>query len=228
MTVDRRLLALLVTSAMLTTGIQPFAATDEAIESSRISAAIERKESVSAGAAPARGVAIRVTLEDRALTDDIFVRLSRRHTGLSEDERFRLAQSIVSEARAQDLDPDLVIAVIEVESAGYPLAVSHVGALGLMQLLPSTAEELAGRLGIEWMGDDTLFDPFVNIKLGTAYLRYLADRYGDDVNLALAAYNWGPGRIDRRIRSGSTIPSRYIQQVMRFYDPSAALGSRRS
>jgi soluble lytic murein transglycosylase len=127
----------------------------------------------------------------------------------------------------QKLDPRLVIAVIEVESAGYPLAVSHVGAMGLMQLLPSTAEEVAQKLEIEWMGDDTLFDPVVNVKLGTAYLRELADRY-DDVNLALAAYNWGPGRIDRRIRRGAAIPSKYIEQVMNAYKRQATPASRRS
>jgi soluble lytic murein transglycosylase len=141
----------------------------------------------------------------------------------------RLARTIVREARAQDLEPDLVLAVIEVESAGYHLAVSHVGAMGLMQLLPSTAKELAGKLGLDWHGDDTLFDPTINIKLGTAYLRELTDRYGN-VTIALAAYNWGPGRIDRRLRRGATVPSRYIEQVMRAYDrhPGARAGSRPS
>lgn len=142
-------------------------------------------------------------------------------------ERLALARTVVREARAQNLEPDLVIAVIEVESAGYHLAVSHVGAMGLMQLLPSTAKELALKHGIAWHGDDTLFDPTTNVKLGTAYLRQLADRYGD-VSIALAAYNWGPGRIDRRLRRGATVPSRYIEQVMQAYDRSDRSLSRRS
>jgi soluble lytic murein transglycosylase len=96
-----------------------------------------------------------------------------------------------------------------------------------MQLLPSTAEEVAEKIDIEWKGDDTLFDPIINVKLGTAYLRELANRY-DDVNVALAAYNWGPGRIDRRIRRGATIPSKYIEQVMHAYDRQSSLASRQS
>jgi soluble lytic murein transglycosylase-like protein len=165
--------------------------------------------------------------EDDAIARQILARLSARHTALPARERLALARTVVREARAHNLEPDLVIAVIEVESAGYHLAVSHVGAMGLMQLLPSTAEELAGKHGIAWHGDDTLFDPTTNVKLGTAYLRQLADRYGD-VSIALAAYNWGPGRIDRRLRRGATVPSRYIEQVMQAYDRSNRSLSRRS
>ena len=158
--------------------------------------------------------------KDRVLIDQILERLSIRHTALSERERLALVKVIIDEARANDLDPGLVVAVIEVESAGYHLAVSHVGAMGLMQLLPSTGRELAMRLGIHWKGPDTLFDPIINVRLGTAYLRQLADQFGD-VNIALAAYNWGPGRINRRIRRGATVPSLYIEQVMEAIDRNA-------
>ena len=140
-----------------------------------------------------------------------------RHTALPERERIALVRTILREARANDLDPDVVVAVIEVESAGYHLAVSHVGAMGLMQLLPTTGKEIALRMGIEWNGPDTLFDPTTNIRLGTAYLSQLMNRYGS-LNTALAAYNWGLGRIDRRLRRGRGIPSRYIEQVMRAID----------
>ncbi len=158
----------------------------------------------------------------------ILDRFAMRHTALAERERTRVARVIVEEARAHDLAPDLVMAVIEVESAGYHLAESHVGALGLMQLLPSTGRELAGKLGIEWKGPDTLFDPVINVRLGTAYLRELADRYDGDVNTALAAYNWGPGRIDRRIRRGATVPRLYIEQVRRAVDRYALVTPRES
>jgi soluble lytic murein transglycosylase-like protein len=144
----------------------------------------------------------------------IMQRFSVRHTALPERERIALAHTIVREAKVQNLDPRLVMAVIEVESAGDHRAESHVGALGLMQLLPSTGKELAGKMGIPCKGDDTLFDPTINIQLGTAYLRELKDRYDGNVSTALAAYNWGPGRIDRRIRRGAIIPSKYIEQVM--------------
>jgi soluble lytic murein transglycosylase-like protein len=164
---------------------------------------------------------------DAELIAKILDRLSARHTALPERERVALAETILSQARLQGLDPNLVLSVIEIESAGYHLAVSQVGAMGLMQLLPSTGEELAEKMEIEWKGPDTLFDPTINVKLGTAYLRELQDRYGD-VGLALAAYNWGPGRIDRRIRRGADVPSIYTKKVMRVFDRHATPTSSRS
>jgi len=147
----------------------------------------------------------------------ILADLRSRHTALADHELVHLAHTIVTESRRHGFDPALVMAVIQVESGGYHLAVSHVGALGLMQLMPKTGEELARRLDLPWRGPETLFDPVLNVKLGVTYLRELADRY-DHVPTALAAYNWGPGRIDRRLRRGAAVPSRYIEQVMKFYD----------
>jgi soluble lytic murein transglycosylase len=150
----------------------------------------------------------------------VLAQLQLRHTALADHELMKLAETIVEESLRHGLDPALVMAVIRVESAGHHLAVSPVGALGLMQILPSTGEELAARLGIDWRGPDTLFDPVVNVKIGTAYLRELSDRYRH-VPTALAAYNWGPGRIDRRLRRGDGVPSRYVEQVLNAYDVDA-------
>ena len=169
-----------------------------------------------------------IDVANNEIVQRILDRFAVRHTALPARERKILAQTIVREAHALRLEPELVMAVIEVESAGYHLAQSHVGALGLMQILPATGKELAGKLGIEWMGDHTLFDPIINVRLGTAYLRELADRYDGNVEIALAAYNWGPGRIDRRLRRGATVPSGYIQQVMRAVDRYADTGPTRS
>jgi soluble lytic murein transglycosylase-like protein len=84
-----------------------------------------------------------------------------------------------------DLDPDLVRAVIQAESSGDPQAVSPRGATGLMQLMPATASEF---------GSPELLDPEQNIATGTRYLRSLLDRY-DSVEVALWAYNAGPGAV---------------------------------
>ncbi len=162
-----------------------------------------------------------------AQRSDILAMLRDRHTVLSDRELVALASTIVEESTRHDLDPGLVMAVIKVESGGHHLAVSPVGAMGLMQLLPSTAEEVAGKHEIEWRGAVSLFDPFLNVKLGTAYLRELTDRYGD-VTTALAAYNWGPGRIDRRLRRGDAVPSRYVRLVMKAYDAAEGTTARRS
>ena len=154
----------------------------------------------------------------------VHVRLSQRSRGLSEGEIRELAEVIVSAARRHEVPPELVLAVIEVESAYDPYAVSQVGAMGLMQLLPSTAAEMAQRLGMHWQGSAMLFDPTANVQLGVAYLDQLLDRYAS-VRVALAAYNWGPGRIDRRLREGDSLPVIYTDRVLATYSVRRAARS---
>jgi soluble lytic murein transglycosylase len=158
--------------------------------------------------------------EEAVATDDverIVQHLSERHTGLSRREIRSVARTIVEECESHGVDLHIVLGVIHVESAGYHRAVSPVGAIGLMQIMPATGEQLAREHGVEWYGPATLFDPIVNVRLGIAYLHELSDRY-DHMPTALAAYNWGPGSIDRRIRRGARMPKIYVEQVRRAVD----------
>jgi soluble lytic murein transglycosylase-like protein len=98
------------------------------------------------------------------------------------------------QARRHDLSPDLVRAVIQVESAWNPRATSVKGAMGLMQLMPETAAQY---------GVDDPYDPHQNVRAGVAYLRTLIDRFDGRTELALAAYNAGPGAVERY---GRTVP----------------------
>jgi peptidoglycan lytic transglycosylase len=104
-------------------------------------------------------------------------------------------------ARQYDLDAALLAAVIYRESKFDPDARSSSGALGLMQLLPDTAEGIAQLTGGSRFEVDDLFDPEINVRYGSFYLRRLLRKY-DDERLALAAYNAGQANVDEWIASG--------------------------
>ena len=142
--------------------------------------------------------------------------LEERRSGLSEAEITAVATTIVREAKIHNIDPNLVLAVIHIESRGNTFALSPVGAMGMMQIMPPTGEELATKLDIPWRGAQTLFDPQVNVRMGVAYLKQLESRYGS-MKTALAAYNWGPGRIDSKIRRGVAVPASYSGSVLATY-----------
>lgn len=105
---------------------------------------------------------------------------------------------ITAQARVNSLDPYFVAAVINVESRFREDAVSEAGAVGLMQIKPSTASSIARHLGIPGkMTTAALSVPDTNIRVGTRYLAYLMQRYDRDERLALAAYNAGLTNADR-------------------------------
>nr|WP_238432215.1 MULTISPECIES: transglycosylase SLT domain-containing protein [Aeromonas] len=100
-------------------------------------------------------------------------------------------------AQERTMNTSLLYAISRQESALYPLAQSPVGARGLMQLMPTTAKETASKLGVPYRNEQQLFDPAMNIRLGSAYLKRLLDVYDGNRILAAAAYNAGPGRVKR-------------------------------
>jgi hypothetical protein len=140
------------------------------------------------------------------LEDHLFGRMPGLDPALHED----LARAILDEAEAARLDPLLVLAVIEVESGYDPSAVSHAGALGLMQLLPGTMRREAAGLGMD--GSDPQ-DPIANVRAGVRYLRRCLDSYPDR-DVALMAYNAGPNRLYAWIQAG-TVPLEVVGYAKR-------------
>ena len=98
-------------------------------------------------------------------------------------------------AKAYDLPPHLVYAVVRTESNFDSNAQSAAGAIGLMQLMPSTFRWITDDVLRERLDDGMIYDPETNVRYGCLYLRRLYDRYGE-WSAALAAYNAGPGRVD--------------------------------
>lgn len=118
---------------------------------------------------------------ERIEPEEVFGQSAQRQADVPYSAQIRNA------AGTYGLDPALVASVIAAESNFNPRAVSKKSALGLMQLRPETAAQMAVR---------NAFDPVQNIDGGTRYLKQLLDRYGQDLTLALAAYNAGPKRVD--------------------------------
>jgi soluble lytic murein transglycosylase-like protein len=117
---------------------------------------------------------------------------------------------IENAATAASVEPNLLRAVIVVESGFNSRAVSKRGAMGLMQLMPATAT----RFGVS-----NPYDPLQNVHAGARYLKFLIDRFGQDVSLALAAYNAGEDAVDR---NGGQIPPfsetmAYVPRVLKIY-----------
>jgi soluble lytic murein transglycosylase-like protein len=130
----------------------------------------------------------------------------------------RFASLIEREAKRHGLDPALVRAVVAVESAYEPAAISPKGAVGLMQVIPATAERYGIAADRRGSVEQKLKDPATNVRIGTRYLSDLIERFGQDLRLALAAYNAGEGAVERYDRQVPPFPEtqQYVVLVEQF------------
>lgn len=116
-------------------------------------------------------------------------------------------RQIAANAREHGVDPALVYSLVRSESLFVPDARSGAGALGLMQLMPGTGREVARRIGMQLPDNAALLDPDTNVRLGSAYLGSVLDRFGQHEVLATAAYNAGPHRVQRWLPRDSALPA---------------------
>jgi soluble lytic murein transglycosylase-like protein len=160
-------------------------------------------------------IATQSWLEDAPqVKGDVFVEEMKRinHAIRAEffSDKIPYGDLIYAKSIKYDVDPALVAAVIEQESRFKPRARSHVGARGLMQLMPRT-----GR----WMGARDLYDPEQNVDAGVKYIKYLNKRFNGDLKKIIAAYNGGEGNV---MRYRGVPPFRetrqYVKKVMKNYD----------
>ena len=128
-----------------------------------------------------------------------------------------IAKEIVELSVAEKIDPIYVTSIIATESRFASDAQSYAGARGLMQLIPSTARQVAKEERRRLLLDEHLNDPKTNIRLGISYLKQLEERYRGNRYLALAAYNWGPGNVDKSKGGAKRIPgsvSKYSTSIL--------------
>jgi soluble lytic murein transglycosylase-like protein len=142
-----------------------------------------------------------------------------------------VARAVAKAEQEHGLPALLVLALIEQESQFRPKARGPGGSLGLMQLMPTAARTVAAEHDIPWQGTHTLHDPVKNVHLGVLYLAKMRDLFGS-VDLAMAAYNIGPGAVQRRLARGKSCKGPYVRGVLQRYqslrlvfgDPTTAIG----
>ena len=137
-------------------------------------------------------------------------RLATARYALEYGVSLQLASDIERAAVAEGIDPELAFRLVRVESEFKERAISPVGALGLTQLMPATAESL--QPGIT---RDQIFERQTNLRLGFRYLRWLLEVYDGDVTEALHAYNRGPGTVARLRERGQDPANGYAERVLR-------------
>lgn len=122
-----------------------------------------------------------------------------------------MAERIEAIARSEEIEPDLAFGLVRAESEFNHRAVSRVGAVGLTQLMPSTAKYFR----VNGTNRHNLYDRDTNLRIGFRYLRTLIVKYNGNVRLALLAYNRGPDRVDSILRDGGDPNNGYAEMVLR-------------
>ncbi len=137
--------------------------------------------------------------------------------GFNDKEKGELTEVIFSECKKYDYDPLFLVSLILTESSFRRDQVSPQGAQGLMQILPSTGKELAGKIGIDWKGEKTLNEAELNIQMGSRHLFELILKF-KDVKEALMSYNLGETAMRNRMHLNAPLPKSYLDKIMNNYE----------
>lgn len=144
--------------------------------------------------------------------------LADYRTGLTLSQKRQLAEALYDESKRYGLSPALVMALIATESSVFNWSRSDQGAVGLMQLSPVTAEAMVRHgavsgVQVKWSGEESLFDPVINLRLGLEYLSQLVRQFGD-MRTALTAYNYGPTRVSEWQSECKSLPVGYANRIL--------------
>lgn len=156
------------------------------------------------------------TAEKENLKDFLISQLERELPKAYLSQAEDIAGTILLTSSVHSLDPLLLLAVMRQESHYRPDAMGRHGEIGLMQIKPETARWIAGRVGIEWADDATLFDPQFNIQIGAAYITFLRGRFENRGKHYLAAYNLGPAALRSKLRNNE-LPNEYSRSLTQHY-----------
>jgi soluble lytic murein transglycosylase len=140
------------------------------------------------------------------------------------DQVPELVQTIIKESQEFEFDPVFIMAVIQTESSFNPKQVGSAGEIGLMQILPKTAEWIAKKNHLPWKGDKSLYDPSTNVRIGIRYFAMLREQFDGHAYHYLPAYNMGPKnmrKIDAKMgaydKHGRVQKREYAMHVMKNY-----------
>ena len=145
------------------------------------------------------------------------LRIIRTHNpSLNNQQAKEIARTIYEVSAKYGYDPYFILSIIKVESSFNPAAVSPVGAIGLMQIMPQVGEYLADIKGINLKNYRDLFDIKTNIELGVFYFKFLHQKYRN-IKMALLAYNMGPGNLNYFLKNKRWPANDYHEMVLKFY-----------
>jgi soluble lytic murein transglycosylase len=137
--------------------------------------------------------------------------------GFSDEDKAQLVNVISNECKKYDYDPMFLMALILTESSFKRGQISSVGARGLMQIRPFVGKSLAGKIGTEWGGAETLFQPDVNIQMGSLHLFEMILKF-KDVRQAIVSYNLGESELRSRVRDNKPLPETFFERVVGNYN----------